>query len=89
MRWLCINRAARLAAAACFVVMIAGCPSLNQWSGPSQDPFLSVMEPVKAPRPDSPRLQLTSTVSTLSEGMPASGRGAPGPDSSSAIDESR
>lgn len=25
----------------------AGCPELNRWSGPSQDPFFSVVEPVR------------------------------------------
>ncbi|MSR60261.1 MAG: hypothetical protein EXS05_21915 [Planctomycetaceae bacterium] len=42
MRWLCPARAARLAAAAFSLVTIAGCPELNQWSGPSQDPFFCV-----------------------------------------------
>ena len=45
MQWLCRARAARLAAAIIAVVTIAGCPALNQWSGPSQDPFFSVPDP--------------------------------------------
>lgn len=46
MRWLCPARAARLAAAALSLCTIAGCPELNQWSGPSQDPFFSVPDPL-------------------------------------------
>jgi hypothetical protein len=42
MDWLRHARAARLVAAALAVVTITGCPELNQWSGPSQDPFFSV-----------------------------------------------
>jgi hypothetical protein len=46
MEWLCNARAARLAAAVLAVVTIAGCPELNQWSGPSPDPFFSVPDPI-------------------------------------------
>lgn len=45
MDWLCSVRAARFAAAVIAVVTIAGCPELNQWSGPSPDPFFSVPDP--------------------------------------------
>jgi hypothetical protein len=46
MRWLCNFRTARLVAALLTVVTITGCPELNQWSGPNQDPFFSVADPV-------------------------------------------
>jgi hypothetical protein len=46
MRWLCNFRTARLAAALLTVVTFTGCPELNQWSGPNQDPFFSVPDPV-------------------------------------------
>lgn len=48
MEWLFNARAARLAAAIVAVVTIAGCPELNQWSGPSPDPFFSVPDPQPA-----------------------------------------
>lgn len=34
----------RCAAAVLMVVVAAGCPELNRWSGPSQDPFFSVSD---------------------------------------------
>lgn len=43
------NRVAPLLAAMLSVVTLAGCPELNQWSGPSQDPFFSVADPLQKP----------------------------------------
>jgi hypothetical protein len=48
MEWLCNARLARVAVAMMALVTIAGCPELNQWSGPSQDPFFSVPDPPPA-----------------------------------------
>lgn len=45
MDWLLNRRAAHLAAAVFAMVTIAGCPGLNQWSGPSPDPFFNVPDP--------------------------------------------
>ena len=70
---LCRFRSARLAFAALCVISIAGCPELNQWSGPAQDPLFSVDDPVPPPR-------LQARWET-----PVQQRGAPGPGASSAV----
>lgn len=49
MRWLGTSRFARLAAAIFAVVTISGCPELNYWNGPTQDPFFSVPDPLVPP----------------------------------------
>lgn len=46
MRWLCTARLARTVAASLSVVALAGCPELNHWSGPTQDPFFSIADPL-------------------------------------------
>lgn len=39
---LCLSRAARLIVAFAAMLSLTGCWGLNQWAGPSQDPFFSV-----------------------------------------------
>ncbi|MGQ0633198.1 MAG: hypothetical protein ACT4QC_01200 [Planctomycetaceae bacterium] len=53
MRWLYSSSVARIALATLSLVTLSGCPELNHWSGPSQDPFFSVADP----RPADPGLE--------------------------------
>jgi hypothetical protein len=48
MRWLFSSCIARIALATLSLVTLAGCPELNHWSGPSQDPFFSVADSLPA-----------------------------------------
>ena len=61
MRWLCTARFARILAASLSLVTLAGCPELNHWSGPTQDPFFSIADPLpraQMVRESEPRRQL-------------------------------
>lgn len=45
------HRLALLAVVGILACGSAGCPKLNRWSGPSQDPFFNVPDPLPKQRP--------------------------------------
>lgn len=46
MAWCATKRSVTWILLVSVALLNAGCPSLNQWSGPSDDPFFSVNDPL-------------------------------------------
>lgn len=53
MAWPCARRCMTLTVVILLACGSAGCPKLNRWPGPTQDPFFSIADPIPASKPST------------------------------------